>query len=312
MFTLQTKEGFLTNILEAHPQIGATFLGAFADDTPEWHELRNEPGIITGSQIGTICGLNPWESPLSRFYKATKQIDDFVQPNMSMKLGKALEQPLLDVFASEHPDWTVYRTGTWQSAEFDFMRANPDAFFVDEFGELCLIEVKFSRAFWGKELPAHYRAQVIWYLGCLGLKRAIVVALADSAWTEIEILFDQFEFDWMVSKAQEFRAMLASNTPPAFDGSSSTYEAQRLVNPDIDGSEIELAEGLGVDLVNLACQIDELTTNLTELKSRALDQMGKAKVGYIDVEGEKIVVAKRQSRNGGSPFLTVTKTEKGK
>lgn len=298
------------DLLTAHKQINAEFLGAYADDTPEWHSLRDEPGIITGSQIGTICGLNPWESPLARFYKATGQIDSHIEPNMSMKLGKALEQPLLDVFAGEHPDWIVYRTGTWQSAEYDFIRANPDALFLDDNGELCLIEVKFSRSFWGKDLPAHYRAQVMWYLGCLGLKRCIVVALADSAWTEIEVIFDQFEFDWMVSKAQEFRTMLATNTPPAFDGSMATYEAQRQVNPDIEDVEVELAQGLGIDLVNLACQIDELTTNLTELKSRTLDQMGTAKVGYIEVQGEKMVVAKRQSRGGGSPYVTVVK-EKG-
>ena len=297
-------------LLTAHDQISATFLGAYADDTPEWHSLRDEPGIITGSQIGTICGLNPWESPLSRFYKATGQIDSRIEPNMSMKLGKALEQPLLDVFAAEHPEWTVYRTGTWQSAQYPFLRANPDALFIDDTGELCLIEVKFSRSFWGKELPAHYRAQVMWYLGCLGIKRCIVVALADSAWTEIDVIFDQFEFDWMLSKAVEFRKMLETNTPPAFDGSSSTYEAQRLVNPDIDGSEVEIAEGLGIDLVNVACQIDELTYTLTELKSRTLDQMGLAKTGYIEVNGEKVVVAKRASRNGGAAFVTVEKGKK--
>lgn len=297
-------------LLTAHDQISATFLGAYADDTPEWHSLRDEPGIITGSQIGTICGLNPWESPLSRFYKATGQIDSHIEPNMSMKLGKALEQPLLDVFAAEHPDWTVYRTGTWQSATHPFLRANPDALFIDDNGELCLIEVKFSRSFWGKELPAHYRAQVMWYLGCLGIKRCIVVALADSAWTEIEVIFDQFEFDWMVAKAVEFRKMLETNTPPNFDGSSSTYEAVRQINPDIDGSEVEIAEGLGIDLVNVACQIDELTYTLTELKSRTLDQMGLAKSAYIEVDGEKVVVAKRASRNGGAAYVTVEKGKK--
>lgn len=298
------------DLLIEHDQIKATFLGAFADDTPEWHELRNEPGIITGSQIGAIVGVNPYESPLSRYYKATGQIDSHIEPNMSMKLGKALEQPLLDVFQAEHPEWQVYRTGTWQSAEHDFIRANPDALFVDDQGELCLIEVKFSRSFWGKELPPHYRAQVMHYLGCLGLKRCIVVALADSAWTEIEVIFDQFEFDWMMSKAVEFRQMVASLTPPKFDGAANTYESQRLVNPEIDGSEVEISEALGIDLVNVACQIDELSYTLTELKSRTLDQMGLAKTAFIEVGGQKVVVAKRASRNGGAAFVTVEKGKK--
>lgn len=297
-------------MIDQHKDITkATFMGAFADDSAEWHSLRDEPGVITGSQIGTICGLNPWESPLSRFYKATGQIDNWVEPNMSMKLGKALEQPILDVFASEHPEYKVYRTGTWKSTDFEWARCNPDAFFEDAEGNLGLIEVKFSRSYMA-EVPPQYRAQVIWYLGILGLKRAKLVALADSAWTEIDIEFDQFEFDWMFAKACIFRDMVATKTPPDFDGAANTYDSQRKVNPEIDGSEVEIAELLGIELVNTACQIDELTVKLNELKSRALDQMGSAKVAYIEPLGEKVVVAKRQQRGAGSPFLQVEKGKK--
>lgn len=291
-----------------HPQIiSATCLGVFEDGSAEWHSQRDEPGIITGSMIGTLLGLNQWESPLSLFYKRTGQIDSWIEPSMSMKLGKALEQPILDIFEGEHPDWTVYRTGTWESIEHPWLRANPDALYVDEYGELCLIEVKFSRNYFNDEIPPSYRAQMMWYLGCLGLKKGLLVALADSAYKEIAIEFDQFEFDWMVAEAIKFRQMLETNTPPNFDGSNSTYEAQRKVNPEIDGSEVEIAELLGIDLVNIATQIDELNVTLTELKSRTLDQMGKAKTAYIEVDGEKFVVAKRSQRGAGSPFVTVEK-----
>jgi len=288
----------------------ATCLGIFEDGSEEWHSQRDEPGIITGSMIGTLLGLNQWESPLSLFYKRTGQIDSRIEPSMSMKLGKALEQPILDVFAAEHPDWQVLRTGTWQSIEHPWLRANPDAFYLNEHDELCLIEVKFSRNYFNDEMPPSYRAQMMWYLGCLGLKKGLLVALCDSAYKEIAIEFDQFEFDWMVAEAIRFRELLATNTPPNFDGSTSTYEAQRKVNPEIDGSEVEIAELLGIDLVNIATQIDELNVTLTELKSRTLDQMGKAKTAFIEVDGEKFVVAKRQQRGAGSPFLQVDKGAK--
>lgn len=294
--------------LISHDQITtATCLGIFEDGSAEWHQQRDEPGVITGSMIGTLLGLNQWESPLSLFYKRTGQIDSWVEPSMSMKLGKALEQPILDIFEGEHPDWTVYRTGTWESIEHPWLRANPDALYLDEHGELCLIEVKFSRNYFNDEIPPSYRAQMMWYLGCLGLKKGLLVALADSAYKEIAIEFDQFEFDWMVAEAIKFRQMLETNTPPNFDGSNSTYESQRKVNPEIDGSEVEIAELLGIDLVNIATQIDELNVTLTELKSRTLDQMGKAKTAYIEVDGEKFVVAKRSQRGAGSPFVTVEK-----
>lgn len=294
-----------------HPAItSATCLGVFADDSAEWHSMRDEPGIITGSMIGTLLGLNQWESPLSLFYKRTGQIDSRIEPSMSMKLGKALEQPILEVFAAEHPDWTVYRTGTWESITEPWMRANPDAFYVDDKGELCLIEVKFSRNYFNDEIPPSYRAQMLWYMGCLGIKKGLLVALCDSAYKEIEVIFDQFEFDWMLAEAIRFRELLATNTPPNFDGSTSTYEAQRKVNPEIDGSEVEIAELLGIDLVNIATQIDELSVTLTELKSRTLDQMGKAKTAFIEVDGEKFVVAKRQQRGVGAPYVTIEKGNK--
>lgn len=297
--------------LISHNQITtATCLGIFEDGSAEWHQQRDEPGVITGSMIGTLLGLNQWESPLSLFYKRTGQIDSWIEPSMSMKLGKALEQPILDIFEGEHPDWAVYRTGTWESIEHPWLRANPDALYLDEHGELCLIEVKFSRNYFNDEIPPSYRAQMMWYLGCLGLKKGLLVALADSAYKEIAIEFDQFEFDWMVAEAIKFRQMLETNTPPNFDGSNSTYEAQRKVNPEIDGTEVEIAELLGIDLVNLACQIDELNVTLTELKSRTLDQMGKAKTAFIEVDGEKIVVAKRSQRGIGAPYVTVEKGKK--
>lgn len=299
-------------LLTEHEQLSASqFLGAFADDSVEWHGLRNEPGIVTGSRIGAICGLSPWESPLAVFYKMTGQIDSTVPMNMSMTLGKTLEQPLLDIYASEHPTHTIYRTGTWQSAQRPWMRANPDALYVDENGELCLIEVKFSRSYWGDEIPKQYRAQIMHYLGVLGLKKAVLVGLVDSTFKEYEIIFDQFEFDWMVSKAEEFRALLEANTPPDFDGSMATYKAMRELHPRIDGSRVEITDTLGVYLANTSDKIDELTRDLTELKSRVLDQMGNAETAFITIEGQKIDVATRQARGSGNPFLVIKKA-KGK
>ena len=299
------------DLLTEHSSITtATCIGVFEDDSPEWHSARDEKGIITGSMIGTLLGLNQWESPLSLFYKRTGQIDSWIEPSMSMKLGKALEQPILDVFQAEHLDWLVLRTGTWQHNQYEWMRANPDAFYLDEHGELCLIEVKFSRNYFTEEIPPSYRAQMLWYMGCLGIKKGLLVALADSAYKEIPVEFDQFEFDWMIAEAIRFRKMMATNTPPNFDGSASTYEAQRKINPEIDGSEVEIAELLGIDLVNIATQIDELSVTLTELKSRTIDQMGKAKTAYIEVDGEKFVVAKRQQRGTGAPYVTVEKGKK--
>jgi len=296
--------------LSAETLGNAYLLGDFENGSQAWHDLRNQPGVIGGSQVGAVAGMSPWESPLARYLKATGQIPDEVTPSMSMRLGTKLEAPILEIFAEEHPELEVFTVGTYANKDRPWMHANMDAVYRrKDTGEWGIVEIKFSRDYWNA-VPMHYRAQLFHYFNVTGFREGYMVALAGSSYQEWPITFDQFEADYLLDKVEDFHDRVLTLRQPEFDGASSTYDAVRLLNPDIEDVEVELAQGLGIDLVNLACQIDELTTNLTELKSRTLDQMGTAKVGYIEVEGEKMVVAKRQSRGGGAPFVTIMKGNK--
>ena len=286
----------------------AVLIGDFENGSEGWHELRNQTGAIGGSQVAAICGFSAWESPLARFYKATGQIDDRVEPSMSMRLGTKLESPILEIFAEEHPELEVFTVGTYASSTHEWCHANMDAVYrVRETGEWGIVEIKFSRDYWASEPPIGYRAQLFHYFNVTGFKQGFIVALAGSSYLEFPIEFDQFEADFIWEKVSDFHDRVLTNRPPEFDGATSTLEAVRKLNPEIDGTEVEIAELLGIDLVNIATQIDELNVTLTELKSRTLDQMGKAKTAYIEVDGEKFVVAKRSQRGAGSPFVTVEK-----
>lgn len=294
--------------LSTHPQItNAVCLGIFKSGSPEWHRLREEPGIITGSTIGSIAGLNEWESPVTRYYKAVKAIPNEIPVSEAMELGSYFEDPILGFLAKRESGWTIYKTGTWESVYEPWARANPDALFEDENGELGLIEVKFSGRYWGGEVPPKYRAQVMWYLGVLGLKRAILVGLIDSRFERFEIEFDEFEFEALRTKAIEFRHFIDAQTPPDWDGAANTYETVKALHPEIEDREEVIAELLGIDLVNLANQIDELNTKLTELKVRTADQMGNAKTAVIETAEGRFAVASRSSRNGGTPYLVIKK-----
>jgi predicted phage-related endonuclease len=295
-------------LLTNHEQItDATCLGVFESGSAEWQKLREEQGIITGSTIGSIIGVNEWESAVTRYYKAIGAIPNEIPVSTAMALGTHFEQPILDFFAKSKPNWTFFRTGTWSSVFEDWARANPDALFLDENGELGLIEVKFSGRYWGGVVPANYRAQIMWYLGVLGLKRAVLVGLIDSRFETYEIEFDQFEFEVMLEAAKEFRKALKLQIPPDWDGAANTYETAKLLHPEIENREEEIAEQLGIDLQNTSSEIDALTIKLNELKSRTLDQMGSAKTAVIEVGSDRFVVATRSSRNGGTPYLTVKK-----
>lgn len=278
-------------------------LGVFESGSAEWHAQRDESGVVTGSQIGTIMGVNPWESAVTRFYKAVGKISDRVEPSMAMKLGTALEQPILDLFQAENPDLRVMKTGTWAKCDAEWMRANPDAIYVDKDGNLGIIEVKFSRDYWQDGPPLHYQMQLNWYLGILGFKQGKFVALAGSNFTVIDYDFDELLFAAQVDRATEFRQMVFEDRVPAWDGSSSTYETVRKLNPEIDAdASVELGF-LGQDLVEAQAAFDLAELELNRTKSEILAWMGTAKFGLWN----GIKVCSRQQRGTGSPFLVIMK-----
>jgi putative phage-type endonuclease len=282
---------------ESNTLLDAVLLGDFANGSPEWHELRNEPGVIGGSDISACAGLSSWTSPITLWAKKTGQIPDEVTPNMSMKLGTILEEPILQLFADEHPELTILTTGTWANKTYPWMRANPDGLYLDADGNWGIVEVKFSRDYW-TAVPQSYRAQVLWYMKVFGIKQAKLVALAGSSYQEYDIEWDQFEADTLFEAAIRFRQACLDLKMPDWDGSNSTLETVRALNPNIEDGEVDLDE-LGVHYFNAVTDADAATTKLTELKSRVVKAMEGKKRGLV--YGDHLISLR--SRAGGMPYL---------
>jgi putative phage-type endonuclease len=278
----------------------AVLLGEFVNNSPEWHEARK--GAIGGSQIGAILGLNPWESAVTAFYKISGQIDSNIEPSMSMRLGTKLEAPILEIFKEEHPELDVFTTGTWGSLAEPRFHANPDALYRREDGTVGVVEVKFSRDYWS-EVPKHYRAQVLWYCHVLGLKEAVLVALAGSSYQEFVIEYDEFEVQSMVAHAKRFLNNVDALIQPDWDGSESTYQTIRALNPDINPDETCDLGDLGVHLSNAKDDLSEAEARFREMQSRVLDAMGNAKYGSV----EDRVLVYRSQRGNSAPYLTFKK-----
>ena len=288
---------------ESNQLLDAVLLGDFANGSPEWHELRNEPGVIGGSDIAACAGLSSWTSPITLWAKKTGQIPDEVTPNMSMKLGTILEEPILQLFADEHPELTVLTTGTWANKTYPWMRANPDGLYLDADGNWGIVEVKFSRDYW-TQVPQSYRAQVLWYMQVFGIRQAKLVALAGSSYQEYDIEWDQFEADTLFEAAVRFRHACLELKMPDWDGSNSTLETVRALNPNIEDGEVDLDE-LGVHYFNAVTDAEAANTKLTELKSRVVKAMEGKKRGLV--YGDHLISLR--SRAGGMPYLH---HEKGK
>jgi putative phage-type endonuclease len=297
------RETLPVNKLPFTELLDAVLLGDFANGSQEWHDLRNEPGVVGGSDIGAIAGLSTWESAITKWAKKTGQIPDEVTPNMSMKLGTILESPILNLFADEHPELTIWETGTWANKEHPWARSNPDGIYQTEDGQLGIIEVKFSRDYWSG-VPQAYRAQVLWYMRVFGIKQAKLVALAGSSYMEFDIEWDEFEAQTLWDAAVRFRQACLDMKMPYWDGSNSTLETIRALSPGIVDTEVDL-DDLGMHYLNSVDEYEKANAKMTDLKARVINAMDGAKRGLVF--GEHLLSLR--SRAGGAPYLH---HEKGK
>ena len=274
----------------------ATLIGDFENQSAEWHELRSNG--IGGSQVGTILGVNPWESAYTMWAKLTNKIDDSFQQNEKMRWGTLVEPVIFKEWGLLNPEYEMFETGTWADG---WKHANPDGILKigDDYG---LLEIKTAGYRWDS-IPEHYAAQCMWYMELLGLKWCKVVVLFQG--NELQTFHLDYDADYsarMVARVEEFWDKLAKDEAPDWDGSESTFQTVRVMNPDIVDDEVDLAE-LGVDLFFAQTLADSYILQVTELKSKILDKMGKSKYGLLNGK----VIATRSSRAGGVPYLTIKK-----
>lgn len=280
-----------------HPLFGsAVLIGDFENQSPEWHELRSKG--IGGSQVGTILGLNPWESAYTLWAKLSGKIPESFEQNEKMFWGTVLEPVIRDEWGKQNPEFEIFDTGTWADG---WKHANPDGILKrnDDYG---LLEIKTAGYRWD-EVPPQYFAQVQWYMYLLGLKWCKLVVLFQGNQLQTHTIdYDQEFVDSALLKVTKFWDGVNKDVAPSWDGSESTYQTVRVMHPDIIDSEIELGS-LGASLLEAQSDFDVATEKLNEIKSIVLDFMDKAKYGQVD--GKTIVT--RSARNGGIPFLTVSK-----
>jgi putative phage-type endonuclease len=273
----------------------AKYLGTFEPGTPEWHKARQGLG---GSDVASVMDMNPWKSAFTLYCEKTGQIDSNIEPSMPMQMGTAFEPVIRQLFLDNNKDWlTIHETGTWASIEEPKSVANPDGIIEWADGSLGVLEIKFSRMYWDK-LPEHYNLQVQHYLSVLGLKRAIVVAVAGGDWKEFDVVRDDSLIETMKGRVEAFYGFLDTDTAPDYDGSESTYETVRELSEGIQEGDIELGS-LWANLLQAKSEFEHWDKQFKAHKSAVLAFMDGTKYGLF--QGEKVIAL--QARNG-KPFIT--------
>lgn len=279
----------------------AYLVGDFESGSPAWHELRKSG--IGGSDIAAICNASPWTSPFALWAIKSGRIEDNYVPSEAAEWGTRLEAVVLDKFAEEHPELTIYPSpGTWANKDRPWQLANPDAIYQTADGQWGIVEIKTSRYAddWVDGVPAYYRTQIQWYAQTFDFTAPSYCAalFTGSDYREYVLEHDQFEQDTNLQRVEEFRKYLETDTQPDYDGSTSTLDTVRALHPDIEDDGVELGD-LGMHYQLAVTEAAQAQAHLNEMKSRVLDAMGNAKRGLLN----DTLIVTRQSKNGGAPYL---------
>ncbi len=203
-------------------------VATFKSGSEEW--LKSRQDGIGGSDLGkilkvdkdsTIAGQSFQEVLESKVLPISEeQIEEQAGEGFDTYSGRgnAWETAILRRFQEENPDEKVIQCKTsWQSKEWEHMRANFDGLLTNDKGEIDgILEIKTgsNKDKWGDTadgfdgLPAQYQAQTLWYARAAGVKRVKLAALIDD--TEMKVY--DFEItpeleeqqDFMLEKAKGF------------------------------------------------------------------------------------------------------------
>lgn len=187
----------------------STLIGHFENGSPEWLEARSGIG---GSDIGTICGVNPYKTAEELIEKRLSDSKTVLTPSLPMRLGTALEPSIRRLWLEDNAAFLdVVETGTWQSTKNPFWKANPDGIIIYKDGTLGILEIKFSQA---AKLSDAWLYQVNWYLMLLGLDNAVLVQLRGNRFLEYDIKADKELQNKMRQAARLFEEITKNGIQP--------------------------------------------------------------------------------------------------
>lgn len=283
--------------------------------------------------------VNSFESRYVLWYRKAGYIQREETENPLFEWGHRLEPVVAEKFADNHPEYDVQVSGSWIHQDRPWHGANPDRLLAPVYeyeGELyvgepeAVLEIKTSMSGYGWEndmAPVKYVAQLRWYMECFGLDYgylAVLVSLGD--YREFLVPRDPAKpvvsmqtgnEEWyaiggqeMLDAAEEFYQSLPgqltpAGTPPEIDGGTDTYELMRERHPDILNVDVEVTQELADQLKAALGAAEAAAAEAQRMKNIMLDTLGKARRAVIPTGDPKKprVVARRQSKSGGKPYL---------
>lgn len=254
-------------------------------DRTEWLKYR-ESGIGS-SEVATIVGLNPWETPY-QLWRRKVGLDAPKQENFAMKAGHYLEDAV-SLFWQDETGQQVIKSsaGDWliRDDERPYLQVSPDrtywlADMPHSNENKGILECKTTQMTIDEDdIPKHWFVQVQYQLGVAGYQHGSLAWLTQGRnFGYKDLAFVPDFFAWLVEEVDKFWVdnIQAKQEPTA----ANVQDILLKYNRHTDGKIVEVNDEIFAAYQDLKAVKDELSA--IEEKKIALEE--KIKLGFGDAE----------------------------
>lgn len=242
----------------------------------EWLEVRKSG--IGSSEVATIVGLNPWETPYQLWRRKTG-LDDPKVENAAMRNGHHLEDAVSRMWVDATGREVIKRSAIdWiiRDNENPFLQVSPDrTFWLGESRspeDKGILEIKTTRMkVEADDLPKYWFAQVQYQLGVAGYQQGSLAWLSagmgfDFGYQDLTLVPDFY--GWLVEEVTKFwqDCIIGGKEPSAVSVKDVLLKYSRHTDKKIIECSDEVFEAY-TKLKGVRKELDELESRKEELEN---------------------------------------------
>lgn len=255
------------------------------DSREEW--LKHREQGIGSSEVATILGLNPWETPY-QLWRRKKGLDAPKEENFAMRAGHYLEDAVSMFWHDETGRDIIKRSATdWliRSTDKPYMQVSPDRTYwltgqPHNDRNKGILECKTTQMrIDADDLPKHWFCQVQYQLGVAELQHGSLAWLCSGrefGYKDIDLVPDFFA--WIEEEISRYWTdnILGNQEPEAQDVADVLLKYNR----HTDGKVIEISD----DIYAACGDLKALKEQISELDEQKEVIEAKIKLAFADAE----------------------------
>lgn len=251
----------------------------------EW--LQHRQSGIGSSEVATIVGLNPWETPY-QLWRRKLGIDPPKQETFAMKAGHYLEDAVAQFWHDETGQDIIKRSAVdWiiVNADKPYMRVSPDrtywlAGMPHSNDNKGILECKTTQmSIDPDDIPKHWFCQVQYQLGVAELEQGSLAWLCSGrefGYKNLSLVPDFY--GWLIEEVERFWTdnIQGKQEPTA----ANVQDVLLKYNRHTDGKIVEVNDEIFAAYKSLK----ELKDELSSIEERKAELEDKIKLGFGDAE----------------------------